>query len=88
VIPFIQKTWFLCWRALATLFILRWFDLVSVRPHKRDLDAVDAADAGEAEAATASNQVPSGTASRLFTKDETIVRKEHNYGVNLICSLP
>jgi hypothetical protein len=63
VIVFLQKTWFLWW-GFATLIILRWFHLVSLRPDERDLEAADSC---EEESATASNQIPSGTASRLFT---------------------
>jgi hypothetical protein len=63
MIVFIQKTWFLWW-VLATLVILRWFHLFSSRT---DEWAFEAADSGEEEVATASNQIPSGTATRLFT---------------------
>jgi hypothetical protein len=64
VITFIQKTWFLWW-ILATLFSLRWFHLVSVRPD--DEGAFEAADSAKEKASTGSKQIPSGTASSLFT---------------------
>lgn len=63
MIPFIQKTWFLWW-ILATLVILRWFQVFSSRADAR---ALEAADSAKEAASTASKQTPSGAAGRLFT---------------------
>jgi hypothetical protein len=64
VISFFEKTWFLWW-ILATLFILLWFHRFSSHPEMRAVEAVDSGE--EEEGVTASKEIPSGTASRLFT---------------------
>jgi hypothetical protein len=64
MLPFIQKTWFLWW-TLAVLFILRWFQLFS--PRTDDEATFRAADSAKEKASTGSKQIPSGTASSLFT---------------------
>lgn len=61
VIPFIEKTWFMWW-ILATLAILRWFHLFSSRT---DDSAIEVPASSEARGCIASDQIPSGTASRL-----------------------
>ena len=66
MILFIQKTWFLWW-ILASVVILRWFHLLSSRTYE---SALEAADSGEEEAVTASNQAPSGNVSRHLPKPE------------------
>ncbi len=63
VIPFIERTWFLWW-ILAILVILRWFHLFSSGPED---SAIQVSLPKEGPAGTAPNQIPSGTASRLFT---------------------
>ncbi len=62
VIPFIEKTWFLWW-ILATLVILRWFHLFSSHTD----DSAVRSTRVERQACTASDEIPSGTASRLST---------------------
>ncbi len=64
VIPFIEKTWFLWWilAILATLAILCWFHLFSSRT---DDSAIEVPASSEEQVCTASDQIPSGTASNL-----------------------
>ena len=63
MIVFLQKTWFLWWIA-ASLFILRWFHLFAFRTDERAFDEPGSA---KPKSSTGSNQIPSGTASSLFT---------------------
>jgi hypothetical protein len=63
VIRFLQKTWFFWW-LLATLVILRWFQLSSSRADEKDPGEGDSA---KEEASAASTQVPAGTTNRQFT---------------------
>jgi hypothetical protein len=60
VIPFLEKTWFLWW-ILATLAILRWFHVFSSRTD----DSAIEVPASEEQGSTASDRIPSGTASNL-----------------------
>jgi hypothetical protein len=62
VIRFLQKTWFFWW-LLATLVILRWFQLSSPRAGEKDLEEADSA---KEEAPVALKEVPSGTTNRQF----------------------
>lgn len=62
VIPFIEKTWFFWW-ILATLSILRWFHLFSSHTD----DSAVGSTRVERQACTASDKIPSETASRLST---------------------
>lgn len=60
MISFVEKTWFLWW-LLATLMILRWFQLFSSETSDdRVVSSYDDEQAG----AAASRPVPSGSASR------------------------
>jgi hypothetical protein len=59
-----EKTWFVWW-ILAILFILRWFNLfLSGTDGETAFEAVESA---KGKSATGSKQMPSGTASTLFT---------------------
>ena len=62
VIPFIEKTWFFWW-ILSTLSILRWFHLFSSHID----DSAVRSTRVERKAGTASDEIQSGTASRLST---------------------
>jgi hypothetical protein len=63
MIAFIERTWFFWW-IVAVLVILRWFHIFSSQTDER---AHEASDSGTRESSTDSNQIPSGTASHLFT---------------------
>jgi hypothetical protein len=60
MIFFLQKTWSLWW-ILATMFVLRWFHLLSSRAYESAFEAADSAEEGVAATST---QIPSGTVSR------------------------
>ena len=63
MIAFIEKTWFFWW-IVAVLVILRWFHIFSSRTDER---AYEASDSGSRNSSAGSGQIPSGTASHLFT---------------------
>jgi len=63
MIPFIEKTWFLWW-ILVTVVFLRWFHLISCHSDETALEAPY-----EERPATASKEIPSGTASRHFAQE-------------------
>jgi hypothetical protein len=63
MIAFIERTWFFWWM-VAVLVILRWFHLFSSETDERVLDA---SDSGTRGSSVGSSQIPSGTASHLFT---------------------
>jgi hypothetical protein len=63
VIVFLEKTWFLWW-IVASLFILRWFHLFAFRT---DGEGTFEEPNSASSSGSSSNQIPSGTARRLFT---------------------
>lgn len=64
MIALLQKTWFVWW-ILATLFTLRWFHLVSIRPDGKG--TFEPADSAPEKASRGSNRIPSEVESSLFT---------------------
>ena len=65
----------LFWWMVAIVFILRWFHLLSSRSDGNDHET-RAPGAGQASAPA--KQIPSGTASRLFTYNVTCLPFEHS----------
>lgn len=63
VIPFMEKTWFLWW-ILASIFLLRWFHLISPTTGDRGFEARDSS---EEQAPVPSGPISSGSASHLFS---------------------
>jgi hypothetical protein len=78
MILFLANTRLLLW-VVAIIFILRWFHLFS---SSSDDNNHETGASGAAGASAPAKQIPSGTASRLFTFDATHVLNSRRFPLN------